>query len=154
MNAQIAQHLNVTESAILEVQEWARVLWVRIRGIGARFVSKKVIKMEQQITVEKLVEVGGSEWQKGNNHRVYFNDLHKWYGLETSHYKTGNISSATLDGEPISNSKAAQIMKRFGYTKIDFDVATGKFISQRSNSWGATDSEIEEVVKAIKSAIN
>jgi len=45
MNAAIAQHLNVAESAILEVQEWARVLWVRVRGIGARFVSKKVTKM-------------------------------------------------------------------------------------------------------------
>ena len=44
MNAQIAQHLNIAESAILEIQEWARVLWVRVRGIGARFVSKKVVK--------------------------------------------------------------------------------------------------------------
>ena len=46
MNAAIAQHLNVTESAIIEVQEWARVLWVRVKGLGARFVSKKVAKME------------------------------------------------------------------------------------------------------------
>lgn len=46
MNTAIAQHLNVTESAILEVQEWARVLWVRVKGLGARFVSKKVVKME------------------------------------------------------------------------------------------------------------
>jgi hypothetical protein len=38
----IANHLNVAESAIIEVQEWARVLWVRIKGLGARFVSKKV----------------------------------------------------------------------------------------------------------------
>jgi hypothetical protein len=46
MNTAIAQHLNVTESAIIEVQEWARVLWVRVKGLGARFVSKKVVKME------------------------------------------------------------------------------------------------------------
>jgi hypothetical protein len=44
MNTAIAQHLNVTPSAILEVQEWARVLWVRVKGLGARFVSKKVVK--------------------------------------------------------------------------------------------------------------
>lgn len=42
----IAQHLNVAEAAIVEVQEWARVLWVRVKGLGARFVSKKVTKME------------------------------------------------------------------------------------------------------------
>jgi hypothetical protein len=46
LNAQIAQHLNVVESAILEIQEWANVLWVRIKGVGARFVSKKVVKMD------------------------------------------------------------------------------------------------------------
>lgn len=38
----IANHLNVAADAIVEVQEWARVLWVRVRGLGARFVSKKV----------------------------------------------------------------------------------------------------------------
>jgi len=44
MTTAIAQHLNVAESAILEVQEWAHVLWVRVRGVGARFVSKKLEK--------------------------------------------------------------------------------------------------------------
>lgn len=43
MNAAIAGHLNVIETAILEVREWAYVLWVRVAGIGCRFVSKKVI---------------------------------------------------------------------------------------------------------------
>lgn len=52
MNAAIAQHLNVTESAILEVQEWARVLWVRVKGIGARFVSKKVVKVDNVYITE------------------------------------------------------------------------------------------------------
>jgi hypothetical protein len=52
--AAIANHLNVAEAAIAEIQEWARVLWVRVRGMGARFVSKKVVKMEVQgIIVEE-----------------------------------------------------------------------------------------------------
>jgi hypothetical protein len=46
--AAIANHLNVAASAIVEVQEWARVLWVRVKGLGARFVSKKVVTMTQQ----------------------------------------------------------------------------------------------------------
>lgn len=58
MQSAIAQHLNVTESAILEVQEWARVLWVRVRGIGARFVSKKVVK-----TMSSLINRSASEKQ-------------------------------------------------------------------------------------------
>jgi len=43
--AAIANHLNVAESAITEVQEWARVMWVRVKGLGARFVSKRVVKV-------------------------------------------------------------------------------------------------------------
>lgn len=43
MNTQaIAQHLNLAQELILEVQEWAHVLWVRIKGMRSKFVSKKV----------------------------------------------------------------------------------------------------------------
>lgn len=44
MNAAIAQHLNITEAAIIRVEEWAHVLFVVCKKLGARFVSKKVIK--------------------------------------------------------------------------------------------------------------
>lgn len=46
MNAAIAQHLNICESAIVRVEEWARVLFVVCRKLGARFVSKKVVTVE------------------------------------------------------------------------------------------------------------
>ena len=42
----IANHLNVAADAIAEIQEWASVLWVRVRGLGARFVSKKVMTVD------------------------------------------------------------------------------------------------------------
>lgn len=58
MNTAIAQHLNVTESAILEVQEWARVLWVRVKGLGARFVSKKVTEMTEIKEYERQLSNG------------------------------------------------------------------------------------------------
>lgn len=54
MNAAIATHLNILESAIIRVEEWSKVLFVVAKGIGARFVSKKVAKVEaqkQQVTV-------------------------------------------------------------------------------------------------------
>ena len=40
--SKIARHLNVIDSAIIEVQEWATVLWVRFKG-GCKFVSKKIM---------------------------------------------------------------------------------------------------------------
>lgn len=63
-------------------------------------------------TAEQIIRIGGREWRKGNKHRVYINrDVWtRLIGLETSHYKTGNIRSATLDGEQISNSRAYDIL--------------------------------------------
>jgi len=40
--AAIATKLNVLESAIVRIEEWANVLFVVAKGVGARFVSKKV----------------------------------------------------------------------------------------------------------------
>lgn len=56
MNAAIAQHLNVAEAAIVRVEEWATVVFAVVRGLGARFISKKVVKME-------AVQLKGSEKQ-------------------------------------------------------------------------------------------
>lgn len=46
MNAQLAKHLNIIESAIIRVEEWSKVFFVVVRGLGARFVSKKAVKMD------------------------------------------------------------------------------------------------------------
>lgn len=72
MNAAIATKLNVLESAIVRVEEWAHVLFVVVRGIGARFVSKKIMTTTE-LTAEQLVAVGGNRWQKNGYDRVYFN---------------------------------------------------------------------------------
>jgi hypothetical protein len=42
--AAIANHLNIAESIISSVEEWAHVLFVRFVGRRPRFVSKKVVK--------------------------------------------------------------------------------------------------------------
>lgn len=38
----IATHLNVLETAIVRIEEWASVIFVVAKGVGARFVSKKI----------------------------------------------------------------------------------------------------------------
>ena len=83
----------------------------------------------QNTTVEQLIAVGGSEWQRGNNHRVYFNDLAGLYGLSTNHYNTGNISSARLHGEKISNSRARELSNTLRTAKLWYDVAESKFMA-------------------------
>jgi hypothetical protein len=79
--AAIANHLSVAASAIVEVQEWARVLWVRVRGLGARFVSKKVLKTmngsekqvawAEQIKADALAKVALSVKQGFHSQQQY-----------------------------------------------------------------------------------
>lgn len=49
MNTAIATKLNVLESAIVRIEEWTHVLFVVVKGLGGRFVSKKVIKEEKKV---------------------------------------------------------------------------------------------------------
>lgn len=45
----IAQHLNIATEAIIKIEEWATVLWVKFRG-GCRFVSKKILKSQPDVS--------------------------------------------------------------------------------------------------------
>ena len=60
-------------------------------------------------------------WEKENRKRAYISDegIKKALNLEVEHYKTGNISSAKMDGEKISNSEAFRILLRFSDTYYD-----------------------------------
>ena len=59
MNAAIATKLNVLESAIVRVEEWANVLFVVVKGLGARFVSKKVVEIKKmEYAIERKTSSG------------------------------------------------------------------------------------------------
>jgi hypothetical protein len=75
----IATHLNIAQTAIVRIEEWASVIFVVAKGVGARFVSKKINveekKMETKLNrAESIVEkLGyGKVWTGGNVVRVYF----------------------------------------------------------------------------------
>lgn len=56
------------------------------------------------------IETIGKRWVHPTTGEVryYVNDAWRYAGPECSHYNTGNISYATLDGEKISNCKARE----------------------------------------------
>lgn len=112
----IAQHLNVLDSAIIEVQEWASVVWVKFIG-GCRFVSKKV--MGTKTDIEKIEDIGGNRWQKDDYDRIYFQ---------------ASLIAKTLK---LSNSKSRQIASN----KFYYDVKTKQFQCAVSGSgtYGVTD---------------
>jgi hypothetical protein len=100
--------------------------------------------MSSTITPEALVAVGGSRWQKHGLDRIYFDDLSRWYGVETERYKSGNIASARFRGERISNAEARRIIGRFLDARLWWDVQSGRWEGR-----GLTDTDRDEIVAAI-----
>ena len=123
----IAQHLNVAESLIAKIEEWAHVLFVRFIGRRPRFVSKKVAmnaEMTKESLIEKMEEVGGSRWTKGDYDRMYFH---------------GSVVAKMLK---LSNSKARQI----NAAKFYYDLNAGKFVQGcNTKVWGVTDRGISGI---------
>lgn len=117
----IATKFNVLESAVVRIEEWSSVLFCVVKGLGARFVSKKMKIEDAMNEVEKLESIGGKVWKEC---RVYFTDdlLFECYGLEIDRYKTGNIYSAKLDGNSISNTEGKRIMQKIYDMKFFFDI--------------------------------
>jgi hypothetical protein len=90
----IAKHLNVTESAILRLEEWSSVVFAVVKGLGARFVSKKIIPAAPRpLTAEQLEAVGGSRWTKNDMDRVYFEIANF---VDLSNGKARKLSGAKL----------------------------------------------------------
>jgi hypothetical protein len=92
----------------------------------AKESRKELELMSPEAKMEILKKAGGVEWQKGDKHNVYYNDTDKLLGLDLSHYKTGHISSASLDGKPISNSAALKMSSKV--SKAYYDMKTQQFI--------------------------
>lgn len=90
------------------------------RGAFA-FALTEIYAMERQektapekTTAEKLEALGIDAWERGEMKRYYINDEHleAVFGLSIGRYNTGNVSSASLNGEGISNSKAYKLLGR------------------------------------------
>ncbi|MFE5582575.1 hypothetical protein [Kitasatospora sp. NPDC056531] len=101
-------------------------------------------------SVDTMTAIGGNRWQKNGKDRVYINNWAEFAGLETSHYKTGNIASAIYEGELISNRQAGLLLGSID--KIWFDAADGQLHCR----YGYTESRIasrEELFNAVAAGI-
>lgn len=82
------------------------------------FALMEIYAMEktqkEQTIAEKLEALGIRAWERGEMKRYYINDdqLEAVFGLSIGRYNTGNISSASLNGEGLSNSKAYKLLGR------------------------------------------
>lgn len=95
--------------------------------------------------IEKLIELGAKRWSKAGKDRLYLNDAGlKLAELDIDRYNTGNISSATMAGDKISNSKAGKIIPAVSQGYIDLE--SGKVVI---NNYQAVD-EIDVASKLIE----
>jgi hypothetical protein len=107
MNSQaIATHLSIADSAIIEVQEWASVLWVRFTG-GVRFVSKKITERRAMITQKELASAVADR-------------LSNKYGF-------GRLSTWEK-----AASEVRVYVKKFGYVSITDSISLHKLTSYKT----------------------
>lgn len=79
-------------------------------SIAFKLALKKVwSEAKNSIDIEALEKKGFNRWTKGDMDRLYFN-IEKSGDLDVDYYKTGNVRSAYLNGERISNAEAYRLM--------------------------------------------
>jgi hypothetical protein len=98
----------------------------------------------QTWSVEGLKAIG-NEWQAGDKHRVYFNNLAELFGLDVSYYRTGNVQSARLHGVSISNREARGLLNTLRAARVWYEMTDGKFWSR-----GLGDETRQAIVSEIK----
>lgn len=113
------------------------------------YIQTEELKMTNY-TKEQLENAGGKYWEMNGMERVYFNDLERFVGLSTARYsRSGNISSASLNGQSISNTKARDIEFQMSQGKIWYGINTNVFNSKNMHEDYA-DIIINEIVRIIE----
>ncbi|MFD3336129.1 hypothetical protein ACFWV1_26300 [Streptomyces sp. NPDC058700] len=103
-------------------------------AIGA---MKRPARKPAPLTAEAVIALGGRRWQKNGMDRVYLNDWLQYTGIEVSHYNTGNISGASIDGRGVANGRIGRIIATV--SKVYFDTADGQLHVQH---YGADSIEV------------
>jgi len=86
-----------------------RMAWEEVKGMKKAVIDR----------IDELTALGFKRWQKNGMDRLYINATA--LGLNCTHYKTGNISSAEFQGESISNSHARQMLDAKTYIDVKLE---------------------------------
>lgn len=91
------------------------------------------------------------EWTKPGTSQVrrYVRNWPALIGLEVSHYNTGNISGARLDGEHISNAEAGRILA----AKVWLDAEDAVHVDGLRARWLDADDIASAVTRAYDAAV-
>ena len=104
--------------------------------------------MTQENKIRAFEAIGGTRWQHDTMDRIYINDLARWSGLEVVTYGSGNIRSATLDGETISNTAARKLGSMLALGKLWYDLTDGRYHAR-----GIDQGEFDIIVARVRAAV-
>ena len=122
--------VNFSGKAVEYIAEAMKMAWAEVK--------------EVRYTVEDLMAMGAKRWQKAGYDRLYLNNAGlKLAGLEISRYNTGNVSSAKLNGEKVSNTKGSNMASIVERAYID--LTTGKL-----HCTHAKDDDVQQAVIALE----
>lgn len=106
----------------------------------------KTISLNEAI-ITKLEEKG-NRWTKGNFDRIYF-DVSDVTSFSYTTYNSGNISSAELGGEEISNAEAGRI----SCAKLYVDLKTGDVVVENKGNARKISRIADEFMAAIEAMV-
>lgn len=120
-------------------------------------VEKKLEKkqeakpMDEKTILQNNLEKYGNLWEKYDKSRYYFSveTLMELLDLKVTRYNTGNISSATLEGEHISNTHAGQMIFALEQAKLYYDNSKGSFYYIRTKY----DDRVKEIISKLKETV-
>lgn len=98
-----------------------------------------------KINFKKAATKGFARWTKGGKDRLYFNIADNG-ALDIDRYKSGNICSAYLNGEKISNSRANRILA----TRAYLDLKTGETVVVSGDEHDLVADIFEKALKEVE----
>jgi len=109
---------------------------VQQAAIRAAQAEKKKLPKTEAEKVEILTSAGGNLWEKHGKRRIYFDreTILESAGVKIDYYNTGNVSSASIRGERISNAEARRILGAYQTVKLYYDLSDDRF--HRSDPYG------------------
>lgn len=102
----------------------------------------------ESVAADKDFSSLGNVWEKGNFHRLYLDPVKvaKAIGMDVDYYKSGNVRSASINGESISNNDCYKVLTSWNGAYID--LTTGE-MHERSGYSVRYEDEIMAAYKDI-----
>jgi hypothetical protein len=137
--ANIAAKFNVLESAIVRVEEWANVMFAVIKGIGSRFVSKKLKVEENKMNfTESVNRCGHKIWSHNSGAKVEQYSDGKY--CPTRKYENVQCLIPTMSSRTVDDLEYAKGIALASQLKLNEEILqAAKIIEQNKRSEDAKD---------------